>query len=94
MREHSSYHDRTSDTGDVIRANGLKHAELHRDRRVLTLPGYFRPTKLWDLLVVQEGRLIAALEFKSHVGPSFGRTYAPPKNSALTALSANDGSNM
>ena len=39
---------------------------------VLTLPGYFRPTKLWDLLVMNEGRLIAALEFKSQVGPSFG----------------------
>ena len=42
------------------------------NRRVLTLPGFFRPTKLWDLLVVRDGRLIAAIEFKSQVGPSFG----------------------
>jgi hypothetical protein len=27
---------------------------------------------MWDLLVVHEGELVAALEFKSHVGPSFG----------------------
>lgn len=57
---------------DVVRANGLDHADIHLQRRVLTLPGFFRPTKLWDLLVMNEGRLIAALEFKSQVGPSFG----------------------
>ncbi len=39
------------------------------------MPGYFRPTKLWDLLVINEGRLIAALEFKSQVGPSFGNNF-------------------
>lgn len=60
---------------NIVRANGLKHADIHQKRRVLTLPGYFRPTKLWDLLVMNEGRLIAALEFKSHVGPSFGNNF-------------------
>lgn len=60
---------------DIVRANGLDHADIHQKRRVLTLPGYFRPTKLWDLLVINEGRLIAALEFKSQVGPSFGNNF-------------------
>ena len=60
---------------DIVHANGLKHADIHRRRRVVTLPGYFRPTKLWDLLVINEGRLIAALEFKSQVGPSFGNNF-------------------
>lgn len=60
---------------DIVRANGLGHADIHQKRRVLTLPGYFRPTKLWDLLVINEGRLIAALEFKSQVGPSFGNNF-------------------
>ena len=60
---------------DIVRANGLDHADIHQRRRVLTLPGYFRPTKLWDLLVINEGSLIAALEFKSHVGPSFGNNF-------------------
>lgn len=60
---------------DVVKANGLPHAEIHRQRTVLTLPGYFRPTKLWDLLVIDKGRLIAAVEFKSHVGPSFGNNF-------------------
>jgi hypothetical protein len=33
-----------------------------------TLPGYYRPTKMWDVVIVHERRLIAALEFKSQVG--------------------------
>lgn len=60
---------------DIVCANGLEHADIHQERRVLTLPGYFRPTKLWDLLVINEGRLIAALEFKSQIGPSFGNNF-------------------
>jgi hypothetical protein len=57
---------------ELVRGNGLKTADIHLQRRVLTLPGYFRPTKLWDMLVIDQGTLIAALEFKSQVGPSFG----------------------
>lgn len=60
---------------DLVHANGLAEAEIHQERRVLTLPGYFRPTKLWDLLVIHHGRLVAALEFKSQVGPSFGNNF-------------------
>ncbi|MGF1545718.1 MAG: PaeR7I family type II restriction endonuclease [Thiotrichales bacterium] len=57
---------------DLVKANGLAKAEIHHKRAVLTLPGYFRPTKLWDLLVIHRGQLIAAIELKSQVGPSFG----------------------
>ncbi|EAY56067.1 MAG: Type II restriction enzyme [Leptospirillum rubarum] len=60
---------------DLIEANGLAHAKISRQRAVLTLPGYFRPTKLWDLLVTLDGRLIAAVELKSQVGPSFGNNF-------------------
>jgi len=59
---------------DLVKANGLSHASIHRQRKVLTLPGYFRPTKLWDLLVINEGRLVAAVELKSQVG-SFGNNF-------------------
>lgn len=60
---------------DLVKKNGLEKAEIHQKRAVLTLPGYFRPTKLWDLLVMYKGELIAALELKSHVGPSFGNNF-------------------
>lgn len=60
---------------DIIRANGLAHADIYQKRAVLTLPGFFRPTKLWDLLVIHKGELIAAIELKSQVGPSFGNNF-------------------
>ena len=41
-------------------------------KKAVELPGFFRPTKEWDLLVVRESTLIAAIEAKSQVGPSFG----------------------
>jgi hypothetical protein len=60
---------------DIIRANGLSQAEIHQKRAVLALPGFFRPTKLWDLIVMYKGELVAAIELKSQVGPSFGNNF-------------------
>ena len=56
----------------LVKANGLGHADIHLTRALVTLPGYFRPTKLWDLVVIHQGHLVAAIELKSQVGPSFG----------------------
>ncbi|MEW6227485.1 MAG: PaeR7I family type II restriction endonuclease [Bacillota bacterium] len=39
------------------------------------LPGYYRPEKKWDLLVVHKGVLGAAIELKSQCGPSFGNNF-------------------
>lgn len=41
----------------------------------VTLPGYFRPTKRWDVVAVVNGNLIAAVECKALCGPSFGNNY-------------------
>lgn len=60
---------------DIVKANGLAHATIHQQRAVLTLPGYFRSTKLWDLLVIHKEQLVAAIELKSQVGPSFGNNF-------------------
>jgi hypothetical protein len=60
---------------DIVKGNGLAHAQIHQERRAITLPGFFRPTKLWDLLVINRGQLIAAIELKSQVGPSFGNNF-------------------
>jgi hypothetical protein len=43
----------------------------------------FRPEKQWDLLVVVKNCLIAAVEFKSQVGPSFGNNYNNRTEEAL-----------
>lgn len=61
---------------DIVQANGPADVLIHQKRAVLTLPGYFRPTKLWDVLVMHRGHLIAAVELKSQVGPSFGNNLA------------------
>jgi len=59
----------------LVKANGLPDAQVQVSRKLLTLPGYFRPTKVWDVVVMHNGRLIATIEFKSQVGPSFGNNF-------------------
>src|SRR6266404_6042969 len=51
---------------------GIDRPHIFYRRGFLELPGYFRPTKQWDFIVVVKGQLVAALETKSQVGPSFG----------------------
>src|SRR5438552_3009121 len=59
---------------DLMEGNGLADAHLHQRKALLTLPGFFRPTKQWDLLVIRETELVAAIELKSQVG-SFGNNF-------------------
>jgi hypothetical protein len=47
---------------------------IYKHKR-LELPGYFRAEKKWDLLIFDGKRLLAAIEFKSQVGPSFGNNF-------------------
>ena len=44
-------------------------------KKGVELPGFFRPTKEWDLLIIRDHNLIAAIEAKSQVGPSFGNNF-------------------
>lgn len=59
----------------LLSESGLNDDEVHVQRRRTVLPGYFRPTKEWDLVVMLNGRLLATIEFKSQVGPSFGNNF-------------------
>jgi hypothetical protein len=59
---------------DMITLAGLPEDFIFR-KRAVSLPGFFRPTKEWDLLVVKGTTLIAAIEAKSQVGPSFGNNF-------------------
>lgn len=54
---------------------GKKSSDIYTHRRINTIPGFFRPTKDWDLLVVEGGHLRAVLELKAQAGPSFGNNY-------------------
>lgn len=53
---------------------GLPGLEVRHSGR-LSLPGFYRRSKDWDLLVTYRGVLVAAIEFKSQVGPSFGNNF-------------------
>ncbi len=60
----------------VMLDNGIAKEDVHCHARAdVTIPGFYRPTKNWDLLVVRRRQLVAAVEFKSQVGPSFGNNF-------------------
>lgn len=58
---------------DILIESGLPEAYI--ETKATTLPGYFRPAKEWDLIVISEGTLIASIEFKTQAGPSFGNNF-------------------
>ena len=55
---------------DTLHECGICDSEIFYDSYV-ELPGYYRPEKKWDVLVVADGKLVAAIEFKS-MASSFG----------------------
>ncbi len=58
----------------LVAENDMPGASIYTQTS-LEIPGYFRPTKSWDLLVVHDRKLVAAVEFKSQAGPSFGNNF-------------------
>jgi hypothetical protein len=59
---------------EIILESGIPQDCIYY-KQFLQLPGFFRPTKEWDLLVVKSGQLLLALEAKSQIGPSFGNNF-------------------
>ncbi|MBB5015390.1 PaeR7I family type II restriction endonuclease [Rehaibacterium terrae] len=53
---------------------GLPDSAVHVRKSRVVLPGFFRATKNWDVLVIHERRLLGVFEFKSQVG-SFGNNF-------------------
>jgi hypothetical protein len=54
--------------GSVFVDAGLPTESVLFKRGEVVLPGYFRATKQWDIVVVHEGLLVAAVELKSMLG--------------------------
>lgn len=59
---------------DILIMNGVPQSSIFTSTD-LELPGFYRPNKKWDLLVVDQNQLVAAIELKSQVGPSFGNNF-------------------
>lgn len=73
--------------GELIAEAGVHKPCIFADGRYSTyVPGYYRPTKDWDLLVVANGHLLACLEFKSQVG-SFGNNFNNRTEEAIGSAS-------
>src|SRR5476649_344392 len=58
----------------LVMEAGIDRSHIYHQSS-LELPGYFRPNKKWDFIVVVKRQLVAALEAKSQVGPSFGNNF-------------------
>lgn len=71
---------------DLICECGIEECDIHTGSD-LELPGYYRPEKKWDLIVVTRGILLAAIEFKSQVGPSFGNNFNNRSEEAIGSAS-------
>lgn len=69
---------------DVANGHGLKGLEFHLGRQVPVLPGYFRPTKEWDLIITHRKLLVAVFELKS-IGSSFGNNMNNRSEEAIGA---------
>lgn len=54
---------------------GYPAESIHAQGQATVLPGFFRPTKNWDLVVVHRGVLVAAIELKALGNPSFSNNY-------------------
>lgn len=71
---------------DAVAAIWRSDPEIKLDVRStgsLNLPAYYRAAKNWDLLVTYRGMLVAAMEFKSHRGPSFSNNFNNRTEEAL-----------
>ncbi len=71
---------------DILIAAGLDQLDI-KTRTSLELPGYYRPEKKWDLVVVSRGQLVTVIEFKSQVGPSFGNNFNNRSEEAIGSAS-------
>lgn len=78
--------------GDLV-ASGFHEDEVISTGNAMRLPGWFRKSKDWDLLALDDGRLVSAIELKS-INSSFGNNAnnrtEESLGSALDALTAAD----
>jgi len=70
---------------DFLCDHGLPNTHVFCEKRI-EIPGWYRPEKQWDLLIVHDGQFLAAIEFKSQVG-SFGNNFNNRTEEAIGSAS-------
>lgn len=59
----------------IVKDAALPNVEIHvTEKKPRTLPGFYRPCKEWDLVILSGDTLVAVVEVKSQVG-SFGNNF-------------------
>jgi len=59
----------------IVKDAGLRNVQINvAEKKQRTLPGFYRPSKEWDLVVLSGSSLVAVVEVKSQVG-SFGNNF-------------------
>jgi Restriction endonuclease XhoI len=59
----------------IVKDAALPNVDINvTEKKPRTLPGFYRPCKEWDLLVLSDDNLVAVVEVKSQVG-SFGNNF-------------------
>lgn len=59
---------------DLFVTGGVPESHVYWKQK-RQLPGYYRAEKTWDLVVAADQHLLAVIEFKAQVGPSFGNNF-------------------
>jgi hypothetical protein len=59
----------------IVKDAGLRNVQINiSEKKQRTLPGFYRPSKEWDLVILSGNNLVAVVEVKSQVG-SFGNNF-------------------
>jgi len=56
---------------EVVREFGPEGCEVHHGKSAVLLPGFFKQTNPWDMVITFQDSLLAAVELTSLCGPSF-----------------------
>lgn len=70
----------------AITETGIPESDIFK-KTAVELPGYYRPEKKWDIVVVHNGVLGAVIELKSQMGPSFGNNFNNRTEEAIGSAS-------
>jgi len=68
---------------ELMVESGIDKSAIYSQKTLAELPGFFRPTKEWDVVVVDGPHFSAAIELKSQIGPSFGNNFNNRTEEAL-----------
>ncbi|HEY0094920.1 MAG TPA: PaeR7I family type II restriction endonuclease, partial [Archangium sp.] len=67
----------------ILADNGLPAARVHT-RQGLELPGFFLPSRPWDLVAMHDGKLVAALAIRARTARSLENGFVALGEEALS----------